>query len=178
VGSRILPIDKNKKAPARGHTVMGAAHQMACITPGEAIEATGLVMPVRLAEAALALENMIPGLVNSSEIGSCRAVMAITDRFESCGCEEILVESVPEAGGPIMPLEGEETTAAILDSWVAKGTVLGADGEYSVFVVFLDVMRRPLQGSWTVQNLTVLGTRQSVPSLIEELEIEKVYACM
>jgi hypothetical protein len=102
--------------------------------------------------------------------------MAITDRFESCGAEEIHVESVPEAGGPIMPLAGAETTAAILDSWLAKGTVLGEDGDYSVFVVFLDVMRRPLQGSWTVQTMTVLGTRQSVPSLIEELEIEKVYA--
>jgi hypothetical protein len=149
---------------------------MACITPGEAIEATGLLMPVRLDEVALALEDIIPGLVNSSGIASCSAVMAITDRFESCGCEEIMVESVPEPGGPIMPLEGEKTTAAILDSWVAKGTVLGADGDYSVFVVFLDVMRRPLQGSWTVQTMTVLGTRQSVPALIEELEIERVYA--
>jgi hypothetical protein len=155
---------------------MGAAHNMACLAPGEAIEATNLVMPVRLDEAALALEDVIPRLVNSSGLGSCGAVMAITDRFESCGCEEILVDSVPEAGGPIMPLEGGETTAAFLDSWVAKGTLLGSDGDYSVFVVFLDVMRRPLQGSWNVQTMTVLGTRQSLPSLIEELEIEKVYA--
>jgi hypothetical protein len=149
---------------------------MTCLSPGEALEATSLVMPVRLDEAALALEDIIPRLVNNSGRSSCRAVMAITDRFESCGCEEIHVESVPHAGGPIMPLEGEETTAAILDSWVAKGTLLGGDGDYSVFVVFLDVMRRPLQGSWTVQTMTVLGTRQSVPSLIEELELEKVYA--
>lgn len=148
---------------------------MACLAPGEAIEATDLAMPVRLDEAALALEDIIPRLVNSSGLGSCRAVMATTDKFESCGCEEIHVESVPEAGEPIMPLEGGETTAAVLDSWVAKGTLLGADGDYSVFVVFLEVMRRPLQGSWTAQTLMVLGTRQSVRSLIEELEIEAAY---
>jgi hypothetical protein len=155
---------------------MEAASQMACITPGEAIEATGLVMPVRLEEAALALEDVVPRLIDSAGRGGCRAVMAIVDKFESCGCEELHVESVPEAASPIMPLEGEDSTAAYLDSWVAKGTVLGEDGTYSVFVVFLDVMRRPMQGSWTAQTMTVLGTRQTVRALLAEIEVEAVYA--
>ncbi len=155
---------------------MGAAYTMACLAPGQALESTGLTMPVRLEEAALALEDIVPGLVNSSGLGGCRAVMAIIDRFESCGCEEMHVASVPMPGGPIMPLEGEDSTAAYLDSWVAKGTLLGADGDFAVFVVFLDVMRRPLQGSWTVQTSTILGTRQSVGSFLEELELEAVPA--
>ena len=149
---------------------------MACLAPGKAIEATGLLMPVRPDEVALALEDVIPRLVNSAACGDCPAVVAITDKFESCGCEELHIQSIPEAARPIIPLEGDVTTAAYLDSWLAKGTLLGADGSYSVFVVFLDVMRRPCQGAWTVQTMTVLGTRQSVRAHLEELELESLLA--
>jgi hypothetical protein len=141
------------------------------------LEATGLILPVHLGEAALALEDIVPRLVNAaSEIGDCPAVAAIVDKFESCTYEETRVESVPDVGGPIMPLEGEDTTAAILDTWLAKGTILGEDCDYTVFVVFLEVMRRPLQGSWSVQAITVMGTKQSVESLLGELEIDRAYA--
>jgi hypothetical protein len=149
---------------------------MACLAPGKAIEATGLLMPVRPDEVALALEDVIPRLVNTVGGGDCPAIVAITDKFESCGGEELHVQSVPEAAGPIIPLEGDATTAAYLDSWLAKGTLLGADGCYSVFVVFLDVMRRPCQGAWTVQTMTILGTRQSVQAHLEELAAEALCA--
>jgi len=150
---------------------------MACLQPGQGVEATGLTLPVRLGEVALALEDIVPRLVNAAGcVEGCRAVVAIVDRIESCGAEPMQFESMPDAAGPIMPLEGDESTAAILDSWLAKGTVLGEDGAYSVFVVFMDVMRRPLQGSWTASSVTVLGTKQSVGALLEELEFEAVCA--
>jgi hypothetical protein len=150
---------------------------MSCLKPGEAIEVTRFILPVRLNEAALALEDMIPSLINNADgEGDCRAVAAITDKLESTIFEQSVIPSMPEAGGPIMALEGEDSTEAVLDSWLAKGSVLGADGTHSVFVAFMEVMRRPLQGSWTVQTATVMGTKQSVESLLEELEVESSYA--
>lgn len=147
---------------------------MACLHAGQAVEATGLTMPVRLGEAALALEDVVPRLVNAAGcVEGCRAVVSIVDRIESCGAEPMQFESMPEAASPIMPLEGDESSAAILDSWLAKGTVLGEDGTYCVFVVFMDVMRKPLQGSWTASSVTLLGTKQSVSGLLEELEFEQ-----
>ncbi|HEX9093167.1 MAG TPA: hypothetical protein VF902_04215 [Coriobacteriia bacterium] len=146
---------------------------MACLEPGRTVEETRLVLPVRFEEVTEALEDIVPRLVNSTHgVGSCRAVAAIIDRFESCAFEETLLPSLPEVGGPIRPLEGAEGNEAFLDSWVAKGTLLGEDGVYTVFVVFIEVMRRPLQGSWTAHAFTVLGTLQSVGSLIEELKSE------
>lgn len=146
---------------------------MSCLEPGEAIETTRFILPVRLDEAALALEDIIPSLINTADgKGDCRAVAAITDKLESCVFEQSVLPSVPEPGGPIIALEGEDSTEAVLDSWLAKGTVLGADGYHGVFVAFMEVMRRPLQGSWTVQTMTVMGTKQSVPSLLEELQHE------
>lgn len=146
---------------------------MACLQPGQGVEATGLTLPVRLGEVALALEDIVPRLVNAAGcVDGCRAAVAIVDRIESCGAEPMQFESMPDAASPIIPLEGDESTAAILDSWLAKGTVLGDDGSYSVFVVFLEVIRKPLQGSWTANSVTVLGTKQSVRGLLEELEFE------
>jgi hypothetical protein len=130
-------------------------------------------MPVRLVEAALALEDIVPRVVNATRgMGTCPAVVAVVDRFESCTFEEETVPSIPEVGGPIVSLQRGDTTEAVLDTWLAKGTLLGTDGAYSVFVAFMEVMRRPLQGSWTASTLTVLGTEQSVASLLEELELE------
>jgi hypothetical protein len=150
---------------------------MSCLEPGKSVEATGLILPVRLDEAALALEDIVPRLVNAAaDTGDCRAVAAITDKFESCTFEVNEIESIPDAGGPIMPLEGEDSTAAQLDTWLAKGTLLGEDLSYTVFVVFLEVMRRPGQGSWSAQAATVMGTKQSVESLLAELELDKAYA--
>lgn len=150
---------------------------MACLQPGQGVEATGLVFPVRLGEVALALEDIVPRLINASGcVDGCRAVVSIVDRIESCGAEPMGFESMPDAASPIMPLEGDESTAALLDSWLAKGTVLGEDGSYSVFVAFMDVMRRPLQGSWTASAITLLGTKQSAAALIEELELEAIEA--
>jgi hypothetical protein len=149
---------------------------MACLDPGKSVEATCFAMPVRLGEAAIALEGLVPRLVNSSaEAGTCGAVVAITDRFESCVYEQTYVESVPGPDTPIMGIHGADTTEAIFDSWLAKGTLLGADGSYSVFVAFMDVMRRPLQGSWTVMTLTVMGTKQSVRSFLEEIAEDLAY---
>ncbi len=148
---------------------------MACLQPGEAVEANGLILPVRLGEAALALEDIVPHLVNSADShGTCRAVVAITDKLESCAFEQTTIASIPEVDSPIMPMEGRDSSVAVLDSWVAKGSLLGADGTHSVFVAFMDVMRRPFQGSWTVTNLTLMGTRQSVASLIEEVALDAV----
>lgn len=148
---------------------------MACLQAGQGVEATGLLLPVRLGEVALALEDIVPRLVNAAGcVDGCRAVVSIVDRIESCGAEPMQFESMPDAASPIMPLEGDDSTAALLDSWLAKGTVLGDDGSYAVFVVFLEVMRRPLQGSWTANSVTLLGTKQSVAALIEELELEAV----
>lgn len=150
---------------------------MACLQAGQGVEATGFVLPVSLGEVALALEDIVPRLINAAGcVDGCRAVVSIVDRIESCGLEPMQFESMPDAASPIMPLEGVESTAALLDSWLAKGTVLGEDGSYSVFVVFLEVMRRPLQGSWTASSVTVLGTKQSVLALIEELELDTVCA--
>lgn len=155
---------------------MGARTTMACLAPGESIEATGLVMPVRLDEAMLALEDIVPRLIRDRGADGPRPVAAIVDRFESCGCEELESATVPGIDTPIMGLAGGEGTDAWLDTWVAKGTVVSDDGEYAVFVAFLDVMRRVGQGSWTAQSVTLLGTRQSVASLISELEVEAAYA--
>jgi hypothetical protein len=150
---------------------------MACLQAGQGVEATGFMLPVSLGEVALALEDIVPRLINAAGcVDGCRAVVSIVDRIESCGSEPMQFESMPDAASPIMPLEGDESTAALLDSWLAKGTVLGADGSYSVFVVFLEVMRRPLQGSWTASSVTVLGTKQSAVSLIQELELDAVCA--
>jgi hypothetical protein len=146
---------------------------MACLDPGRAVESSGLVLPVRIDEAAYALEDLVPSLVNRSAVGTCRAVAAITDRFESCAFEQTFVESVPDAGEPIRALEGRDTNEAMLDSWLAKGTVLGADGDYTVFVAFMDVMRRPQQGCWSVRTITVMGTRQPVASLLEEIDRDR-----
>lgn len=150
---------------------------MACLRPGRVIEATRLVLPTRLEEAAIALEDIIPALVNAAEgVGDCRTVAAITDKFESCAFEQTYIESVPDAGGPIMPLEGQGPTRALLDSWLAKGTLLGDDGSVSVFVAFMDVMRRPQQRSWSVETITIMGTKQTLASLFEELQEDEAYA--
>ncbi len=150
---------------------------MACLQPGEALEATGMILPVRLGEAALALEDIAPRLVNDAHAANdCRAVVAIIDKFESCAIEPTHVQSIPDAGGPIISIAGLEPTEAYIDSWLAKGTLLGEDGSYSVFVAFMDVMRRPFQGSWTAQTITILGTRQSVQSLLEELRLDEALA--
>lgn len=146
---------------------------MACLGPGEAVETSGLVLPVRLDEAAYALEDLVPSLVNASGVGDCRAVAAITDRIESCAFEQTFIESVPAIDSPIIALEGADTNEAVLDSWLAKGTVLGADGGYTVFVAFMEVMRRPTQGCWVASSITIMGTKQSVRSLIEEMELER-----
>lgn len=150
---------------------------MPALRPGQTVEATGLIMPVRMSEAALALEDVVPRLVNAgASRRDTKAIIAIVDRFESSAFEQIYLESAPAAGGPIMPLEGEESTAALLDSWLVKGTLLGDDGQHSVFVAFMEVMRRPLQGSWAVQSISVMGTKQSVRSLLEELEHDALCA--
>lgn len=150
---------------------------MSCIEPGQAVEAACFILPVRPDEVALAIEDIVPRLVNSTRgIGDCRAIAAITDRFESCVFEPSYIPCLPDVTGPIIPLAGHSTSGAILDSWLAKGTLLGADGQCSVFVAFLDVMRRPLQGSWTVETVTILGTKQSVESLLQELEHEESWA--
>jgi len=150
---------------------------MACLWPGRVIEATRLKLPTRLDEAALALEDIVPALVNASEnAGDCRTVAAITDKFESCAFERTYIQSMPDAGGPIMPLEGQAATDALLDSWLAKGTLLGDDGSVTVFVAFMEVMKRPLQPSWTVETITVMGTKQTLASLFEELEEDAAYA--
>jgi hypothetical protein len=150
---------------------------MACLQPGQGVEATGFVLPVSLGEVAIALEDIVPRLVNAAGcVEGCRAVVSIVDRLESCGAEPMQFESMPEAASPIMPLEGDESTAALIDSWLAKGTVLGEDGSYTVFVAFMDVMRRPLQGSWTASSITVLGTKQSVTALIEEMALDPACA--
>ncbi|MDO8915745.1 MAG: hypothetical protein Q7W16_06650 [Coriobacteriia bacterium] len=149
---------------------------MACLQPGQGVEATGFVLPVSLGEVAIALEDIVPRLINAAGcVDGCRAVVSIVDRIESCGAEPMQFESMPEAASPIMPLEGDQSTAALIDSWLAKGTILGEDGSYTVFVAFMDVMRRPLQGSWTASSITLLGTKQSALALIEELELE--FAC-
>lgn len=128
-------------------------------------------MPVTLPEAALAVEDVIPRIVNSTQgVGDCRAVAAIADRFEACAFQRTIVPSLPDLDSPIMALEGQGSTQAVLDSWLAKGTLLGEDGVHCVFVAFMDVMRRPFQGSWTVQTITVLGTKQSVESHLDEVE--------
>jgi hypothetical protein len=150
---------------------------MACLEPGQAVEAAGLTLPVRLGEVALALEDIVPRLVNASGcVDGCRAIVAIVDKIESCAAEPMRFESMPGPASPIMPLAGEESTETVLDSWLAKGTVLGADGSYTVFVAFMDVMRRPYQGSWTATTASVLGTKQSVASLIEEIAFDMVAA--
>lgn len=147
---------------------------MACLEPGQAIEESRLILPVHFDEVALALEDLVPRIVNSTRgAGDCRAVAAIIDRFESCAFEETLVPAIPDAGGPIRPLEGALSNEAFLDSWVAKGTLLGSDGRYSVFVVFIEVMRRPLQGSWTAHSFTILGTTQTVGSLMDEIRADE-----
>lgn len=146
---------------------------MACLEPRRAVEASCFVLPVTLSEAALAIEDEIPRIVNSTKgVGDCRAVAAITDRFEACAFQRTIIESIPDMDSPIMPLEGQGTTQAVLDSWLAKGTLLGEDGRHCVFVAFMDVMRRPFQGSWTVQTITVLGTKQSLQSHLEDVASE------
>jgi hypothetical protein len=150
---------------------------MACLQPGQGVEATGFVLPVSLGEVAAALEDIVPRLINAAGcVDGCRAVVSIVDRIESCGAEPMVFESMPDAASPIMPLEGDLSTAALIDSWLAKGTVLGQDGSHTVFVAFMDVMRRPLQGSWTASSITLLGTKQSVTALIEEMDLETARA--
>ena len=39
---------------------------MACLQAGQGVEATGLLLPVRLGEVALALEDIVPRLVNAA----------------------------------------------------------------------------------------------------------------
>jgi hypothetical protein len=150
---------------------------MACLQPGQGVEATGFVLPVSLGEVAVALEDIVPRLINAAGcVDGCRAVVSIVDRIESCGAEPMAFESMPDAASPIMPLEGDLSTAALIDSWLAKGTVLGQDGSHTVFVAFMDVMRRPLQGSWTASSITLLATKQSVTALIEEMDLETARA--
>lgn len=150
---------------------------MSCLEPGRAVEASCFILPVRPDEVALAIEDLVPHLVNAaSDAGDCRAIAAITDRFESCVFEQTYLPCLPDVDGPIVPLDGDPDCGAVVDSWLAKGTLLGQDGRCSVFVAFLDVMRRPFQGSWTVQTVTILGTKQSVQSLLEELEREESWA--
>jgi hypothetical protein len=150
---------------------------MSCLEPGRAVEAACFILPVRPDEVALAIEDVVPRLLNATKgVGDCRAVAAITDRFESCVFEQSHIPCLPEAAGPIVPLAGDSASDAVLDSWLAKGTLLGEDGQCSVFVAFLEVMRRPFQGSWTVQTLTILGTKQSVASLLDEIEREESWA--
>ena len=75
-----------------------------------------------------------------------------------------------------MPMLRREPSGADLVSWLAKVTLLGGDGGHCVFVAFVEVMRRSVQASWSVQSITVMGTKQSVGSLLKELDFEAAAA--
>ena len=46
--------------------------------PGQSVEANHLLLPVRLDEAALALEDVVPMVVNAcAAVGTCSAIVSI-----------------------------------------------------------------------------------------------------
>ena len=134
------------------------------------------ILPFYINEVGEAIEKTLPVIlshINKGEkVSDC--ILAIVDKIERIGETEFVV-AMPEPGMPIMGLAGEEGTSMLLENWILYGTTLHKDNQYQVFMMTIDVTRRPyLDGGWKINQIAYYPIKKSLNKYLTELEEERI----